>query len=177
MISILPSFSRRVVRGVLRRKKSSTKIAFKAHNGRLRSVLFVHDNDHITNQIAPTKQPSPVEEKQNALRTIENLNHQQGSYQFPLWANEPPRAGPAPPPSAQELQGISGFQETKAEKRDIQCHYTAEHATLAKCDQIWQHNLHRRSNRPSSQPLYSYSTAIWTGTSRPGNYKTNLFQQ
>jgi hypothetical protein len=47
MISILLSFSRRVAGGVLRRKKSSTRVALRAHIGRLRSVSFVRDNDHI----------------------------------------------------------------------------------------------------------------------------------
>jgi voltage-gated potassium channel Kch len=61
MISILLSFSRRVAGGVLRRKKSSTSVALKAHIGRLRSVLVVSDNDYINDQITHTKQPSPVE--------------------------------------------------------------------------------------------------------------------
>ena len=61
MMSILLSFSRRVAGGVLTCKKSNTKIALKAHIGRLRSIPLVHDNDHVTNQVTPTEQPSPVE--------------------------------------------------------------------------------------------------------------------
>ena len=40
MISILLSFSFRVAGGVLRRRKSSTRVALKAHIGRLRSASF-----------------------------------------------------------------------------------------------------------------------------------------
>jgi hypothetical protein len=84
MTSILLSFSRRVAGGVLRRKKRSTRIALKAHIGRLRSVSIVRDNDQVNNQVTRTKQPSPVKEKQNALGTIKKLNRQQDTYQFPL---------------------------------------------------------------------------------------------
>jgi hypothetical protein len=50
IISILLNFSRRVAGGVLRRRKSKTRLALKAHIGRLRSVSFVHDTDLSTNQ-------------------------------------------------------------------------------------------------------------------------------
>src|SRR6266403_1644330 len=40
IISIFLSFSRKVAGGVLRRKKSRTRVALKAHIGRLRSASF-----------------------------------------------------------------------------------------------------------------------------------------
>src|SRR5216683_3085615 len=43
MISILLTFSLRVAGGVLRRRKSMTRVALKAHIGRLRSAWFVQD--------------------------------------------------------------------------------------------------------------------------------------
>jgi hypothetical protein len=45
MKSILLSFSLRVAGGVLRRMKSMTRVALKAHMGRLRSGCFIYDTD------------------------------------------------------------------------------------------------------------------------------------
>ena len=69
MISILLIFSFRVACGVLRRRKSTTRIALKAHIGRLRSVWLVHNTCRATNQIPLTKQPSP-RGAQNRFRRV-----------------------------------------------------------------------------------------------------------
>jgi hypothetical protein len=58
--SILLSFSLRVAGGVLRRKKSKTRLAVRAHMGRLRSRCFIHDTDRTIDRIQPTKYPSPT---------------------------------------------------------------------------------------------------------------------
>jgi hypothetical protein len=50
MISILLTFSLKVAGGVLRRRKSMTRVALKAIIGRLRSVWLDYDNDLTKNQ-------------------------------------------------------------------------------------------------------------------------------